>query len=144
MGNIDSDTLVAIGEQGLRVDIIAGGHRLIGDEPEALGGTNTGPSPYDLLTAALGACTTMTLRMYADRKQWPLKSVVVRVTHGRMHAKDCEDCEDKEGMLDVLSREIELGGDLDEAQRQQLLAIANKCPVHRTLTGQIRIESKLR
>jgi putative redox protein len=115
----------------------------VADEPNAEGGTDQGPTPYGYLLAGLGACTSMTLRMYADRKQWPLLGVRVRLQHHRIHASDCEDCETKEGMVDVIDRAIELEGPLDDEQRQKLLEIANKCPVHRTLTGTIRIKTSL-
>ncbi len=121
-----------------------GGHRFQSDEPIAAGGTDTGPSPYDLLLAALGSCTSMTIGLYARRKQWPLDRVRVRLTHRKEHARDCADCETKTGMLDRIEREIELDGELDEGQRERLLEIANKCPVHRTLSSEIRIQTQLR
>lgn len=118
-----------------------GRHGLIADEPVRVGGDDVGPTPYGLLLAALGACTSMTMRMYADRKQWPLRSSSVTLQHSRIHAKDCEDCETKEGMLDHISREITIEGDLDDDQHARLLEIADKCPVHRTLTSEIHIET---
>lgn len=130
--------------QGLRTEIIASGHSLVADEPESVGGTNAGPNPYDLLAAALGSCTSMTLRMYADRKGWPLEEAIIRLKHDRIHAKDCEDCESDHGMIDQIEREIEVIGDLDEAQWQRLKEIANKCPVHRTLHGEIKVRTSLR
>lgn len=123
--------------------ITVGPHRLSGDEPTAVGGTDTGPSPYDLLLAALGSCTSMTVAMYARRKQWTLQAVTVRLRHSKIHAGDCESCETKEGLLDRIEREIELVGPLEEEQRARLLEIANKCPVHRTLTSQIDILTRL-
>jgi putative redox protein len=128
---------------GLAQHITAGGHPLKSDEPLNVGGTDTGPGPYDLLLAALGSCTSMTLALYAKRKQWPLEDVTVRLKHSRIHAADCADCDTKEGMLDRIEREIVLSGPLTEEQRTRLLEIANKCPVHRTLTSEIRIESWL-
>lgn len=128
-----------IGASGYRTELEAGEHTLIADEPESVGGTNEGPGPYSYLAAALGSCTTMTLRMYADRKQWPLDGVVVKVSHDRIHAKDCEACETQEGRVDRLERVITLEGDLDEDQRKRLLEIATKCPVHRTLESEISI-----
>jgi putative redox protein len=126
-----------------QVSINAGSHVLTGDEPEDQGGAGTGPSPYDYLSAALGSCTVMTLNMYARRKQWPLESVEVSVRHGKIHARDCADCETRVGMIDRLERDITLNGELDEEQRQRLLEIANRCPVHRTLRGEIKIVSRL-
>lgn len=120
-----------------------GKHRLAGDEPIEVGGTDTGPSPYDLLLAALGACTSMTVALYARRKAWPLESVTVRLRHFKVHAADCAECETKEGMLDRIEREVELFGTLTEEQRSRLLEIANKCPVHRTLTSEIDIRTRL-
>ena len=128
----------------LRTDILARGHSLIADEPTALGGANLGPTPYDLLAAALGACTTMTLRMYADRKKWPLEEAVVRIEHSRIHARDEERCEEGgDARLDQLEREVTLVGDLDASQRARLLEIAGRCPVHRTLDAGVRIRTKL-
>jgi uncharacterized OsmC-like protein len=128
---------------GFAQEILAGAHRLKADEPPSAGGTDTGPSPYDLLCASLGACTSMTLAMYARRKQWPLESVTVRLRHSRIYAADCEECETKEGMLDRIERDIELKGELTAEQRARLLEIADKCPVHRTLTSEVNIRSRL-
>jgi uncharacterized OsmC-like protein len=128
---------------GFAQEITVGTHRLFSDEPQDVGGEDAGPSPYDLLAAALGACTSMTLGMYARRKKWPLASVIVRLRHSKIHAKDCADCDTKEEMLDRIDRDIELTGDLTEEQRQKLLEIADKCPVHRTLTQGMKINSRL-
>jgi uncharacterized OsmC-like protein len=128
---------------GLAQTIEAGEHRLAADEPATLGGTDTGPDPYGLLLAALGACTSMTLRMYAQKKGWPLESVTVHLQHDKIHAKDCADCETREGKIDRIDRRIELAGPLDAEQRARLLEIANKCPVHRTLKSEIQIRSSL-
>lgn len=128
---------------GLRQDIEAGGHHLVSDEPLDLGGTDAGPTPYDLLVAALGSCTAITLQMYARHKGWPLEGVEVRLTHGKIHARDCADCETKEGRIDRIEREIVLQGVLDAAQRARLLEIADRCPVHRTLTSEIEISTRL-
>lgn len=124
-------------------DVFTGqGHRLIGDEPEKMGGENLGPDPYALLLAGLGSCTNMTVQMYARRKAWPLESVSTRLRHHKVHAEDCEDCRTKEGKIDTIERVIELDGDLSEEQRERLFEIANKCPVHKTLSSEIRIRSR--
>jgi uncharacterized OsmC-like protein len=129
---------------GFTQEIEAGPHRLVADEPVPAGGTDAGPSPYDFLLAALGACTSMTVSMYARRKQWPLEGVVVRLTHAKIHAEDCAECETREGMLDRIEREITLIGALTAEQRGRLLEIANRCPVHRTLVSEIDIRTVLR
>jgi putative redox protein len=123
--------------------ITAGSHRLVADEPVPIG-DDKGPNPYDLLLAALGSCTSMTVRMYADRKGWQLDRVQVRLRHKRIHAQDCADCETKAGWVSHIDREIELGGDLDDDQRQQLLHIAERCPVHQTLKSEVDIATSLR
>ena len=124
--------------------IAVGKHRLLADEPAGAGGTDRGPSPYDFLLAGLGACTAMTVRMYADLKRLPLDKVTVRLRHEKVHAQDCSDCETREGRIDRIEREIELEGALDEAHRARLLEIANKCPVHRTLHSEVWIPTRLR
>jgi len=121
----------------------SGKHTLTADEPESVGGNDAGPGPYEYLLMGLGACTSMTLRMYAEHKQRPLKRVSVRLTHKKIHAQDCSDCESREGKVDEITREIRLEGDLTDAQRQRLLEIANRCPVHRTLTSEIKVRSLL-
>jgi putative redox protein len=123
--------------------IRAGLHELASDEPLDQGGADTGPSPYELLAAALGACTSMTLGMYARRKQWPLDEVTVRLRHSRIYAEDCADCDTKEAMLDRIDRDIELAGNLTAEQRARLLEIADQCPVHRTLTRGMLIHTRL-
>jgi putative redox protein len=128
---------------GFVQEIVAGGHRLASDEPVSVGGTDTGPTPYDLLLAALGSCTSMTAGFYARRKGWPLESVTVRLTHSRIHAADCANCETEEGMLDRIDLSIELEGPLTEEQRARLLEITERCPVHRTLRSEIEIVSRL-
>nr|WP_218119134.1 alpha/beta fold hydrolase [Limimonas halophila] len=128
---------------GLANVIFAEGHRLPADEPKAVGGTETGPSPYGYLLGALGACTSMTLRMYAERKSLPLENVQVRLSHSRIHAKDCADCKSETGHVDVIRRRIAVYGDLSDSQRERLLTIADKCPVHRTLTSETRVYSEL-
>lgn len=129
---------------GFAQEITVDGHRMVADEPRALGGTDTGPNPYDLLISALGACTSMTVSLYARRKQWPLEAVTVRLRHSKVHATDCAECETKNGRLDRIECDVELhGGDLSDEQRKRLLEIANKCPVHKTLTSEIDIRSRL-
>jgi putative redox protein len=128
---------------GFSQEIAAGRHRLQGDEPISAGGTDTGPNPYDFLLAALGSCTSMTIAMYARRKQWPLEAVTVRLRHSKVYAQDCAECETKEGKIDRIERDIELAGALDAEQKSKLLEIANKCPVHRTLTSEINIRTRL-
>jgi len=122
-------------------DITAGTHRFLADEPVAAGGLDSGPGPYDFLLGALGACTSMTLRLYADRKQLPLARTRVRLRHSRIYAADCADCETKQGMLDRIDRIISLEGELDAEARKRLLEIADKCPVHHTLTSEIDIRT---
>jgi putative redox protein len=124
-------------------EITVGGHRLQADEPTSAGGNDTGPSPYGLLLAALGACTSMTLRMYADQKKWSLEHITVRLKHEKIHAQDCRECETREGRIDRIEREIEIAGNFDDAQRARLLEIANKCPVHRTLHSEVWIPTRL-
>ena len=119
--------------------ITTGPHRLLADEPVAAGGEDTGPGPYDFLLASLGACTSMTVRLYADRKSLPLERVTVTLKHQKIHAEDCAECETKAGMLDQIDRVIAMEGALDAEQRKKLMEIADKCPVHRTLTSEIRI-----
>ena len=138
----DTRVVVRTGAGAFRTEVLARGHSLIADEPKAVGGENLGPTPYDLLAAALGTCTTMTLRMYADRKDWPLEEAIVALKHSKIHAEDEERCEREEARLDRLEREITLVGDLDEAQRARLMEIADRCPVHRTLSAGVRIESR--
>jgi putative redox protein len=126
----------------LAQEVIIGPHRLTADEPEPVG-TDTGPTPHNLLAAALGACTSMTLIQYARRKEWPLETVTVVLKHYKIDAADCEGCTTTEGKIDRIERAIELGGDLSDEQRQRLLEIADKCPVRRTLQSEIDIQSRL-
>ncbi|MGB3486851.1 MAG: bifunctional alpha/beta hydrolase/OsmC family protein [Xanthobacteraceae bacterium] len=123
----------------LQQQITIGPHRMLADEPASVGGEDTGPNPYEFLLSGLGACTSMTMRMYADRKALPLDRVTVTLSHRKIHAKDCADCETKVGMLDHIERVIAIEGDLDAEQRQRLMEIADKCPVHRTLTSEVHI-----
>jgi putative redox protein len=125
--------------EGLQHEATSRGHSIIVDEPKELGGLDQGLSPYELLLAALGACTAMTVRMYARRKKWPLDDVTVELSHDRVHAKDCQECETEEGQLGLIRREVRLVGELSEEQRARLHEIASRCPVHRTLEGPIEI-----
>ena len=129
------------GKGKFQQEIRAGGHRLTADEPADVGGLDSGPGPYDLLLASLGACTSMTIRLYADQKKLPLHRVEVRLRHDRIYAADCAECETKEGLLDHIERVISLEGELDAKQRAKLMEIADKCPVHRTLTSEVRIHT---
>jgi putative redox protein len=142
MSNEQQRSVVVSGAASAFVqDVVVGPHRFTADEPESAGGHNLGPDPYQLLLAALGSCTSMTVGMYARAKKLPLERVVVHLQHSKVHAEDCKDCETKTGMIDRIERKIELHGQLDAAQRTRLIEIANKCPVHKTLTSQIRIET---
>lgn len=127
----------------LAQSIRAGRHSLSAGEPISVGGDDSGPTPYDLLLAALGACTSMTLRLYVERKGWPLEGVRVHLSHEKVHAEDCADCETRAGKIDRIARHLELTGDLSEEQRAKLLEIADKCPVHRTLHGEVRVETQI-
>jgi len=127
----------------LKQEITAGTHQFIADEPREAGGTDAGPDPYSYLLAALGACTSMTLQLYARRKQWPLKKVTVRLNNDRIHAADCANCSTTEGMIDRIERVISLTGPLTDEQKTRLLEIADKCPLHRTITSEISIISSI-
>lgn len=138
------DRVVArIGGSGYRTELLANGHPLVADEPVSAGGTNAGPSPYELLSSALAACTTMTLRMYADRKGWPLEAVEARVHHGKVYCDDCTKPDDRRSRIDRFDRELLLEGQLDNEKRQRLLEIADRCPVHRTLHSEVRVVTTL-
>ncbi|MBA3504279.1 MAG: alpha/beta fold hydrolase [Betaproteobacteria bacterium] len=139
----DSVVVTETREGKLQQAIVAGPHRLLADEPIALGGLDSGPTPYDLLLAALGACTAMTVRMYADLKHLPLERVSVTLRHDKVHATDCAECETKEGRIDKIERIVALEGDLDDAAKAKLLEIANKCPVHRTLRSEVWVPTRL-
>jgi len=138
------DNRVAVRTEGaLRSEVMANGFALVADEPPAVGGSDSGPTPYDYLAVALGACTGMTLRMYADRKKWPLEAVTVLLRHDKVHAEDCRSCEKASARLDRFQRQLVLEGALDDAKRRRLLEIADRCPVHRTLESEVHIETSL-
>ncbi|MBW2505121.1 MAG: OsmC family protein [Deltaproteobacteria bacterium] len=141
---IDNRVTVRTPAGAFRTDMFVNGHALVADEPISYGGSNRGPSPYDYLQAALGACTGMTVQMYAARKQWPLESVVVRLHHEKIHAQDCADCDDPSHRIDHFERELEIHGELSEGQRKRLLDISEKCPVHRTLHQKVKITTRFR
>jgi uncharacterized OsmC-like protein len=128
---------------GFRTEVAVGSHRFTVDEPVPVGGTDAGPSPYEFLLAALGACTAMTLRLYADRRQWPLERADVRLRHRKVHAQDCVDCETKPAKMDVVDRVLILHGPLSDDQRTKLMEIANRCPVHQTLGSQIQVNTTI-
>jgi uncharacterized OsmC-like protein len=139
-----NDQVVARAETEYRTDVTANGYALVADEPSNVGGTAAGATPYELLLAALGSCTAITVRMYANNKGWPLESVTVGLHHDKVHAKDCEECETNDNSrIDRITMELELEGPLDATQRRRLLNIAGKCPVHRTLTSTVKIETAL-
>jgi uncharacterized OsmC-like protein len=141
-GQITADVIVRGGGATFVQEIVAGSHRLTSDEPVAVGGTDAGPTPYGLLLASLGACTSMTVAMYARRNGWPLEGVTVWLRHSRIHASDCSDCETLAGMLDRIEQDIRFTGPLTVEQHSRLREIADKCPVHRTLTSEIDIRTR--
>jgi uncharacterized OsmC-like protein len=142
MINHENNRVVARTGTSLRTEMTANAHAQVADDPVSAG-ADSGPTPYDYLLAALGSCTTVTLRMYADRKSWPLESVTVRLSHQKVHAGDCAECETKDGRIDRIGLNIELEGPLDEPQRRRLLEIAERCPVHRTLESEVMMETSL-
>ena len=133
---------VRIGKTKYLTDVVTGKHHILSDEPATLGGEDRGPSPYDFLLAALGTCTAITLRMYADRKKIDLEQVDIALSHQKIHAKDCDECETKTGKVDEIVRTVKVTGNLTEAQRARLIDIADLCPVHRTLRSEIQIVTK--
>jgi len=137
------ETVARTEAAGFRTRMVSAGHDLVADEPVNYGGTGKGPSPFDLLSAALASCTTMTLRMYAARRKLDLQSSTVRVTHAKIHAHECADCETSDGKIDEFQRELTLEGNLSAEQRQRLLEIADKCPVHRALHNEVKIRTTL-
>jgi putative redox protein len=144
-GPTPSEGTVTVAETGTGTytqQITTGPHQLVADEPRPIS-EDAGPTPYDLLLSALGACTSMTVRMYANKKGWPLERVEVTLRHTRIHAEDCDHCETTKGWISHIDRSIELVGDLDDTQRQRLLDIADRCPVHQTLTSEVDIATSL-
>jgi uncharacterized OsmC-like protein len=142
--NIDTPQVsVHLDSEEYTSKIIAGKHSLIADEPNSVGGKDLGPGPYELLLASLGSCTAMTIKMYAKRKEWDLKEVKVGLSHSKDYARDCETCESSSSKIDIIERNIELIGNLDQKQKDRLLEIANKCPVHKTLLNEVKIETSL-
>ena len=137
--NKTPDVVVNGSARNFRQEIVAGKHTLVADEPANAGGGDAGPDPYDYLLTSLGACTSMTIGLYARRKQIPLENITVSLWHSRIYARDCEECEMKEGMLDRIEVEVDLTGPLTKEQHTKLLEVASKCPVHRTLTSEINI-----
>jgi len=137
--NKTPDVVVHGSTRSFRQEIVSGKHSLVADEPASAGGSDAGPDPYDYLLTALGVCTSMTVGLYARRKQFPLENITVLLWHSRIYARDCEECETKEGILDRIDVEVELTGPLSNDQHAKLMEIAGKCPVHRTLTSEINI-----
>lgn len=138
-----SEVIVRTGMENYRSSIAVGRHSLTSDEPVAGGGKDAGPTPYQYLLSALGACTSITLKMYAENKKWPLDEIVVRLSHSRIHAADCGECETRDGRIDRITREIELTGRLDDDRRARLLEIADRCPVYRTLHSEVLVNTRL-
>ena len=136
---VDGAVIVRGLGSGFAQDVEVRSHRFVADEPTSVGGTDRGPTPYDMLLAALGSCASMTIALYARRKGWPLTEVTVQLRHSRIHAEDCAECETKEGRLDRIEWDFQLDGDLSDEQRARLLEIAQRCPVHRTLLSEISI-----
>jgi putative redox protein len=127
---------------GFAQKVQIGSYQLTTDEPVSYGGTDSGPSPYDLILAALGSCTSMTIGLYARKRSWPVEKITVSLWHSKIHAKDCDDCETKEGRIDRIEMEIHIDGALTDEQRVKLMEIAEKCPVHQTLTSEINIKTR--
>jgi putative redox protein len=134
---------IRLGAEGFTSEIMARHHSLIADEPTSIGGNDFGPTPYELISASLGACTAMTIQMYARRKKWHIEEVVVHVDHGKSYAEDCQSCDDPKSKIDVFERVIELEGDLSEEQVARILEIADRCPVHRTLHAEVEVKTKI-
>lgn len=140
----DHEVMANLGSEGFTTQMVAGNHHFIADEPESFGGNDFGPNPYELVSSGLAACTSMTVQMYARRKEWKLENIETHVSHSKKHVTDCENCENEQAKIDHFGREITLTGDLDQEQTDRLLEIADKCPVHRTLSSTARIITKLK
>lgn len=136
-------TITVASADGFTQNVTARSHEVKVDEPAELGGNDAGPTPYEYLLAALGSCTSITIQMYAQRKAYPLEGVEVTLSHGRVHVRDCADCETEDGFITEIHREVRLKGDLTEEQRSRLFEIAARCPVHKTLTHEIKIRDTL-
>jgi len=134
---------IHLGDTNYKTSLSAGNHEIFADEPEEMGGGNSGPDPYDLLLMSLGSCTAITLRMYAERKKWPVEDIYVELRHFKDHAADCEDCDEKSAKIDKIEKEIIVKGDLDSEQLDKLLEISHKCPVNKTLKGDIEMDSTI-
>lgn len=134
------DVVVRGNARSFRQGVVTGKHHLVADEPANYGGQDEGPGPYDYLLTALGVCTSMTIGLYARKKEFPLEDIIVSLRHSRIHAKDCDECETKEGMLDRIEVQVEMTGALTPEQHARLMGVAAKCPVHRTLKSEINIQ----
>jgi len=141
---VSRSVVVEAGRLRYAQSVFVGPHLLPGDEPVSVGGADVGPNPYELLLAALGTCTSITVRMYADRKQWPLEGVHIELSYARVHADDCTACDKELKIVDGIEMKLSFFGELSESQRQRLMEIANKCPVHRTLESAIPIHARQR
>ena len=141
-GETEPPVIVHGDAQSFAQKIQAGAQQLTADEPVSFGGTESGPSPYDLILAALGACTSMTLGLYARKRKWPVEKITVSLQHSKIHARDCDDCETKDGRIDRINMEIHIAGSLTDEQRSKLMEVAGKCPVHQTLTSEINIKTR--
>lgn len=137
----DHHVVAQILNEGYTTELKAGIHSLIADEPKSVGGDNFGPSPYGYLLSALGSCTAMTMRMYADRKGWKINEINVHLSHGKDYAKDCEACESSSNKIDIIERVIEIDAELTDEQKEKLMVIADKCPVHRTLHNTVQVKT---
>jgi putative redox protein len=140
--NTEPHVIIHGDAKGFTQKIDIGAHHIVADEPTSYGGTDTGASPYDLILAALGACTSMTIGLYARNRTWPLENISVSLWHSKIHAQDCEECETKEGRIDRIEMEIHLDGRLSDEQRAKLMEVAGKCPIHQTLTHEINIKTR--